>query len=337
MKLLVTGGMGFIGANFIRYVRSKQPAWAVVNVDKLTYAGNPENLADLEEGGNYRFFRGDIADYSFMEPIFQRGVDVVVNFAAESHVDRSIQDADPFVKSNIVGAQVLLELARRHAIKKFIQVSTDEVYGSLGAEGKFGEDAPLCPNSPYSASKAAADLLCRSFFKTYGVPVIVTRGANNFGPYQFPEKFMALIITNAVEEQAIPVYGDGLNVRDWIYVEDHCRALEAVLLKGQAGEIYNIGADNELSNLDLVRQILNELNKPDAVIKFVQDRPGHDRRYAVQSAKIKQLLRWRPVYSFREALKLTVNWYLAHPDWWKRVKSGSYRQYYQEWYGGLAK
>lgn len=335
MKLLVTGGAGFIGANFIKYMIAKHPVWRIINVDKLTYAGNPENLADLEERGNYSFFRGDIADYSFMEPLFQKGVDAIINFAAESHVDRSIQDAGPFVKTNIAGTQVLLELARRHGISKFIQVSTDEVYGSLGSEGKFSEDSPLCPNSPYSASKAAADLLCRSFFKTYNVPVIVTRCSNNFGPYQFPEKFIPLIITNAVENKTIPVYGDGLNVRDWIYVVDHCRALEAVISGGQAGEVYNIGADNELSNLELVQIILNELNKSNTLIKFVQDRPGHDLRYAINSEKIKHSLGWQPVYSFQDALTRTVSWYLTHPDWWKRIKSGAYRQYYKKWYGSL--
>lgn len=335
MKLLVTGGAGFIGSNFIRYILTRQPAWEIINVDKLTYAGNLENLSGVEKRSNYSFFRGDIADYYFMEPLFRKGIDVVINFAAESHVDRSIQDAGPFMKTNITGTHVLLELAHRHGISKFVQVSTDEVYGSLGAEGKFSEVSPLCPNSPYSASKAAADLLCRSYFKTYNLPAIVARCSNNFGPYQFPEKFIPLIITNTVENKTIPVYGDGLNVRDWIFVEDHCRALEMVVQKGQAGEVYNIGADNEFSNMELVKKILQVLNKPDTLIKFVQDRPGHDRRYAINSGKIKQSLGWEPIYSFDEALRRTISWYLENPDWWKRIKSGAYQEYYHKWYGRL--
>lgn len=333
MKLLVTGGAGFIGTNFIKHIITSQPTWEVINVDKLTYAGNLENLTDLEKQANYTFSRGDIANKSFMEPFFQQGVDVLINFAAESHVDRSIQDAEPFIKTNIVGTYVLLELARSYGIKKFIQVSTDEVYGSLGSKGKFSEESPLCPNSPYSASKASADLLCRSYYETYNLPVTVTRCSNNFGPYQFPEKFIPLIITNTFEGKTIPVYGDGLNVRDWIYVNDHCRALEAVILKGLGGEVYNIGGNNELSNLELVKRILHLLGKPETLIKFVKDRPGHDKRYAIDSTKITRELGWQPACSFDDALIFTINWYLKHPNWWKRIKAGVYQDYYKKWYG----
>lgn len=333
MKILVTGGAGFIGTNFIKHIVAEQPVWEVINVDKLTYAGNLENLMDLNEQAKYTFYRGDIADKSFMEPFFQRGIDVLINVAAESHVDRSIQDAEPFIKTNIAGTYVLLELARSYGIKKFIQVSTDEVYGSLESEGKFSEESPLCPNSPYSASKASADLICRSYYETYNLPVTVTRCSNNFGPYQFPEKFIPLIITNAVEGKAIPVYGDGLNVRDWIYVNDHCRALETVILKGLGGEVYNIGGNNELSNLELVKKILYLLGKPDTLIQFVKDRPGHDQRYAIDSAKMTRELGWQTAYSFEDALMVTVNWYLKQPDWWKRIKTGVYQDYYNKWYG----
>lgn len=334
MKLLVTGGAGFIGTNFIRYMVTKHPAWKIVNVDKLTYAGNLENLETLKEHSNYKFLKGDIAVYSFMEPLFQEGIDVVINFAAESHVDRSIQDAGPFISTNIAGTYVLLQLARQYGIQKQIQVSTDEVYGSLKDDGKFTEDSPLGPNNPYSASKASADLLCRAYYTTYNLPVIITRCSNNYGPYQFPEKLIPLVITNALEDKNIPVYGDGMNIRDWICVQDHCRALDTVIQDGRPGEIYNIGADNELSNLELVKQILNVLDKPERLIKFVQDRPGHDRRYAIGWTKIKDSLGWQPLYSFSEGLKQTIKWYIEHSDWWKRIKSGVYKDYYRKWYGG---
>ena len=335
MKLLVTGGAGFIGTNFIRRMITKHPAWQIINVDKLTYAGNPENLADLKGCGNYRFVRGDIADYRAMETFFQQGIDVVVNFAAESHVDRSIDDAGPFISTNIAGTFVLLQLARRHGVQKHVQVSTDEVYGSLPGEGRFGEDSPLRPNNPYAASKTAADLLCRSFYATYNLPVIITRCSNNYGPYQFPEKLIPLVITNALANESIPVYGDGLNIRDWIYVTDHCRALETVVRDGRPGEVYNIGADNELTNLALVQQVLELLNKPDKLIKFVPDRPGHDRRYAINSTKIRETLGWRPACTFRDGLERTVKWYMEHPGWWKRIRSGAYRDYYRKQYGKI--
>lgn len=332
MKILVTGGAGFIGTNFIKYIIEKQPAWEVINVDKLTYAGNLENLADLNDQAKYNFYRGDISDKKFMEPFFKQGLDAVINFAAESHVDRSIQDAEPFIKTNIMGTHVLLELAKSYGLNKFIQVSTDEVYGSLGAKGSFNEESPLSPNSPYSASKASADLLCRSYYTTYNLPVLITRCSNNFGPYQFPEKLIPLIITNAFEDKIIPIYGDGLNVRDWLYVTDHCRALEFVLLKGLSGEVYNIGGHNEHSNLSLAKKILNLLGKPQSLIKFVKDRPGHDRRYAINSTKITSELGWQPAYTFDEALAYTVSWYLKHQDWWKRITSGVYQEYYNQMY-----
>ncbi|MFA7466953.1 MAG: dTDP-glucose 4,6-dehydratase [Desulfotomaculaceae bacterium] len=335
MKLLVTGGAGFIGTNFIRHMITKHPNWKVINVDKLTYAGNLENLAGLKGCSNYRFVKGDIADNSVMEALFRKGIDVVVNFAAESHVDRSIQDAGPFINTNIAGTFVLLQLARQYGIQKHIQVSTDEVYGSLQGKNKFTEDSSLGPNNPYSASKASADLLCRSYYKTYNLPVIITRCSNNYGPYQFPEKLIPLVITNTLENESIPVYGDGLNVRDWIYVADHCRALEAVIQGGQPGEVYNIGANNELSNLELVKQILELLNKPEELIKFVSDRPGHDRRYAIGWTKIKDSLGWRPAYSFRDGLEQTIKWYIEHPGWWRRIRSGEYKDYYRKWYKGV--
>ncbi len=332
MKLLVTGGAGFIGTNFIRHMLNEHPNWKIINADKLTYAGNPENLADLNEYDNYSFIQGDIADYGSMEKLFQDGIDVVVNFAAESHVDRSIADAAPFINTNIAGTFVLLQLARRYGIQKHIQVSTDEVYGSLPGDGKFTEDSPLLPNNPYAASKTSADLLCRSFYTTYNLPVLITRCSNNYGPYQFPEKLIPLVITNALENKSVPVYGDGLNVRDWIYVADHCRALETVVQAGLPGEVYNIGSDNELTNLTLVKQILQFLNKPEKLITFVPDRPGHDRRYATDWTKIEVSLGWRPEYPFPDGLEHTIKWYIENPGWWKRIKSGEYMDYYRKKY-----
>jgi len=312
---------------------TEHPDWKILNVDKLSYAGNLENLDDLKECVNYRFVKGDIANYCFMETLFREGIDVVVNFAAESHVDRSIEDAEPFISTNIAGTFVLLQLARRYGIQKHIQVSTDEVYGSLQDEGKFVEDSPLRPNNPYSASKTSADLLCRSFYATYNLPVMITRCSNNYGPYQFPEKLIPLVITNALENENVPVYGDGLNIRDWIYVIDHCRALETVVQDGRPGEVYNIGSDNELTNLTLVKQVLEFLNKPEKLIKFVPDRPGHDRRYAINWTKIKDSLGWRPAYTFRDGLERTIKWYIDHPGWWKRIRSGEYKDYYRKRYG----
>jgi dTDP-glucose 4,6-dehydratase len=289
MKLLVTGGAGFIGANFIHFINGKHPEWQVINLDKLTYAGNLKNLEGIAIE-RYRFVKGDIACTEIVNELAGEGLDIIVNFAAESHVDRSIDDPTTFIENNIKGTQVLLETARRWGIGKFIQVSTDEVYGALGSTGMFSESSPLAPNSPYSASKASADLLCRAYSKTYGLPVIVTRCSNNFGPRQFPEKFIPLIITNALKDEQIPLYGDGLNVREWIYVIDHCSALEAVILGGKDGEVYNIGSGQELANYELAREILKQLGKPENLIKYVKDRPGHDRRYAIDSVKIQREL-----------------------------------------------
>ncbi|MEW6572230.1 MAG: dTDP-glucose 4,6-dehydratase [Bacillota bacterium] len=336
MNLLVTGGAGFIGANFVRYVLEHRPEWKVINLDKLTYAGNLENLREVEKDPRYRFVKGDISDPAAVEEVFSAGVDVVVSFAAESHVDRSILDSAPFIRANVDGTRVLLDAARRRGVERFIQVSTDEVYGSLEpADPPFTEGSPLAPNSPYAASKAAADLLCRAYHRTYGLPVMITRCSNNFGPYQFPEKLIPLAITNLLEDKPVPVYGDGQNVRDWLYVADHCRALELVILNGKPGEVYNIGGGGELANLELVRQILSLMGKNEDWIEFVPDRPGHDRRYAINAARIQRELGWRKEYDFGDALRRTVEWYIEHPGWWRRVKSGEYKEYYERWYGGL--
>jgi dTDP-glucose 4,6-dehydratase len=331
VKLLVTGGAGFIGSNFIRHALQRHPDWQVTNLDKLTYAGNLENLKDIENDARYRFVRGGIADRKLISQLLESEFDVVVNFAAESHVDRSILDASPFIETNIKGTQVLLEGARQYRVDKFVQVSTDEVYGSIES-GSFTEASPLSPNSPYAASKADADLLCRAYFKTYHLPVIITRCTNNFGPYQFPEKLIPLAITNAFEDKSIPIYGDGLNVRDWIYVDDHCRALEFVIQKGLPGEIYNIAANQEKTNLELIYSLLEIMGKPRELIKFVADRPGHDRRYALDASKIARDLGWQPSHSFEEALAATADWYLSHEFWWRQIKSGEYAKYYQRMY-----
>jgi len=335
VRLLVTGGLGFVGSNFVRRVLRLHPQWHVINFDKVTYAGNPENLKDLEDEARHTFVRGDIADPLKVDEVLRwAGVDAIVNFAAESHVDRSIMDASPFVEANIKGTQVLLDTARRHDIGRFLQVSTDEVYGSLGFDDPpFTESTPLAPNSPYSASKAAADLLVRSYFKTYGLPAVITRCSNNYGPYQFPEKLIPLMITNAMEDKPLPVYGDGLNVRDWIHVEDHCSAIEAVLTEGRPGEVYNVGADCEIRNIEIVKGVLTVLRKPDSLITYVKDRPGHDRRYAMDSTKLRQELGWTPQYDFWDVLPWIVGWYKQNEQWWRRVKSGEYRKYYEEMYG----
>ncbi len=333
MKILVTGGAGFIGSNFVRYMLEVHSACEVVNLDLLTYAGNLENLADLEGRENYRFVRGDIADSGLLDRLFAEGVDGVVNFAAESHVDRSIEDPGHFLTTNIVGTQALLEAARRFRVNRFLQISTDEVYGSLEGEGAFTEESPLAPNSPYSASKAAADLLCRAYWKTYDLPVVVTRCSNNYGPYQFPEKLIPLFITNALADEPLPVYGDGLYVRDWIYVRDHCSALDRVLHDGRAGEIYNIGADTERTNLEITQTILKKLDKDADLVRHVKDRPGHDRRYAINSSKIQRELGWRPATPFQDGMSYTIEWYIRHEPWWKKIKSGEYREYYERMYG----
>jgi len=332
-SILVTGGAGFIGSNFVRYMLQNYPGVKVINFDKLTYAGNLENLKDVENNPNYHFVRGDICYQELVEYVVQEfDIDVIVNFAAESHVDRSILGPEIFIRTNVLGTQVLLEVTKKFGIEKFIQISTDEVYGSLGSVGKFTEDMPLLPNSPYAASKASADLLCRAYFKTFDVPVIITRCSNNFGPYQFPEKLIPLMIINALNDKPLPVYGDGKNVRDWIYVLDHCRAIDFVIQKGKPGEIYNIGASNEWQNIDIVKLILKKLGKPESLIKFVKDRPGHDRRYAMDWTKIKNELGWEPVYTFEEAITETINWYIQNENWWRRIISGEYQKYYQVWY-----
>lgn len=331
-NILVTGGAGFIGSNFIRYILSNYD-YFIVNFDKLTYAGNLENLREVESYRNYVFVKGDICDSQKVEDTIKNySIDTIVNFAAESHVDRSILGAHEFVMTNVVGTQVLLDVARKTSINKFLQVSTDEVYGSLpenNKEIKFTETTPLSPNSPYSATKAAADLLCRAYFHTYNFPVLITRCSNNYGPYQFPEKLIPLMIAKAVDGEKLPVYGDGKNIRDWLYVEDHCSALCEVLHKGTYGEIYNIGGNNEMRNIDIVKLILNLLGKSEDQIQFVKDRPGHDRRYAIDSTKIQRELKWAPKYKFEDAIKLTVKWYLDNQEWWRKIMSGEYLKYYE--------
>jgi len=334
MKVLVTGGAGFIGSNFIRCLLKGGKDYEIINLDKLTYAGNLENLCDLVEVRNYEFVRGDICDGKLVDRLLEKGVEAVVNFAAESHVDRSLYEPDVFIQTNVLGVQVLLHAAMRHKVRKFLQISTDEVYGSLGPkDARFREDFPLAPNSPYSASKAAGDLLARSYFQTYGFPVVVTRCSNNYGAYQFPEKLIPLFVTNALENQPLPVYGDGLNVRDWIHVDDHCRALELVLEKGIPGEFYNVGGEGERTNLEITKAILRILGKPDSMIQYVTDRPGHDRRYAIDFSKIQKEIGWKPVCSLEDGLRQTVRWYIEHEDWWRRIKNGTYREFYDRHYG----
>ncbi|MDD5224001.1 MAG: dTDP-glucose 4,6-dehydratase [bacterium] len=336
MKILVTGGAGFIGSNFIRFLFRERPEIGVINLDRLTYAGNLENLEGWEElaGTNYRFVRGDIADPKILEEVWAANpIDAVINFAAESHVDRSIESAGDFIRTNVTGTLALLEAARKHGVKRFLQISTDEVYGSLGPTGKFVETSPLSPRSPYSASKAGADLLGLAFFETYQLPVLITRCSNNYGPYQFPEKLIPLMISNALEDKPLPVYGDGLQVRDWIHVEDHCRALLLVLEKGTPGEVYNVGGGNEWPNIEIVKLILGALGKPDSLIKYVADRPGHDRRYAIDFTRIERELGWRPRVDFAKGIKETIDWYVKNKSWWGRIKSGEYQKYYEKMYG----
>ena len=330
-KMLITGGAGFIGSNFVRYVLDKYEDYQIVNLDSLTYCGNLENLSGIEDNPNYTFCKGDITDKELVFGI-TADVDYIVNFAAESHVDRSIEDPEIFIKSNVLGTQVLLDAAREHGISKYLQVSTDEVYGSLGKTGYFMEDTPLAPNSPYSASKASADLMVRAYNKTFDLPVNITRCSNNYGPYQFPEKLIPLMISNALENKHLPVYGDGKNVRDWLHVYDHCSAIDLVLHKGAVGEIYNIGGNNEKKNIEIVKLILKNLNKPESLIKFVKDRLGHDRRYAIDSTKIQDELGWTPKYTFETGIAETIQWYLDNRQWWERIKSGEYMAYYERMY-----
>lgn len=332
-NILVTGGAGFIGSNFIRSLLARHANVSVINYDKLTYAGNLENLADVEDDPRYHFVKGDICDRALVtSTLEQYAVDTIVHFAAESHVDRSILGSAEFIQTNVVGTHVLLDAAREFGIQRFIHISTDEVYGSLGPTGRFTEETPLHPNSPYSASKAASDLLALAYQHTHGVPVIVTRCSNNYGPYQFPEKLIPLMIINVLNDKTLPVYGDGLHVRDWLHVDDHCAAIDVVLERGVVGEIYNIGGNNEWKNIDLVRLVLRLLNKPESLIRFVKDRPGHDRRYAIDAGKIQRELGWSPRRTFEEGLKETVQWYITHESWWRRVMTGQYMEYYKKQY-----
>jgi len=332
MKLLVTGGAGFIGSNFVLYMLSNYPAYQIINVDALTYAGNLENLREVEQNANYTFVKADIAGRSLLEPLFAQGIDAVINFAAESHVDRSILEPDIFVRTNVLGTQTLLELAKQYSINKFVQVSTDEVYGTLGETGLFTEETPLAPNSPYSASKAGADMLVRAYHETFGLNVNITRCSNNYGPYQFPEKLIPLMIQNALQDKPLPIYGDGLNVRDWLYVEDHCSAIDLVLHKGGSGEVYNVGGRNERNNLQVVRTILEELNKPESLFSYVKARLGHDRRYAIDADKLRDELGWEPKYNYESGIRETIRWYLDHSEWMEKVTSGSYQSYYDKQY-----
>lgn len=333
MKLLVTGGAGFIGSNFVIYMLQNHPDYYIVNVDALTYAGNLENLKSIKDNAQHTFVKADITDVEAMDSLFSQGIDVVVNFAAESHVDRSILDPGVFVKTNVLGTQVLLDAAKKYGVAKFVQVSTDEVYGTLGATGLFTEETPLTPNSPYSASKAGGDLLVRAYHETFGLPVNITRCSNNYGPFQFPEKLIPLMISRALADQALPIYGDGLNIRDWLYVEDHCSAIDLVIHKGVNGEVYNIGGNNERTNIHIVQTILQELGKPESLMSYVQDRPGHDRRYAIDPNKIMNELGWEPKHTFETGIKETIQWYLTNKEWWTRIQNGEYRSYTELQYG----
>jgi dTDP-glucose 4,6-dehydratase len=334
MNLLVTGGAGFIGSNFVRYMLEKYPNYKVVNYDLLTYAGNLENLKDVENHPNYTFVKGNINNREFVDYLVKtHEIDVIINFAAESHVDRSITDPDIFVKTNVLGTQALLDVAKANNIKKYVQISTDEVYGTLGETGYFTEETPLAPNSPYSASKASADLLVRAYHETYGLNVNITRCSNNYGPYHFPEKLIPLMVTNALEGKELPIYGDGRNIRDWLHVKDHSAAIDLVIHNGRPGEVYNIGGHNERTNNEIVHFIVEKLGVSKDLIKYVSDRPGHDRRYAIDSTKIMTELGWKPQYTFETGIVETIQWYIDNQEWWRNIKSGEYMKYYQKQYG----
>jgi len=334
MQILVTGGAGFIGSNFIHYLLRTYPDVQVVNFDLLTYAGNLENLRALEKDARYRFMKGDIAEPADLEPVFAANkFDIIAHFAAESHVDRSLHmGVEAFIRTNILGTQRLLDLCRAHKTPRFMHVSTDEVYGSLGRQGQFTENSPIQPNNPYAATKAAADFLVRAAVNSHKLDAVITRCSNNYGPYQFPEKLIPLMIANALEDKPLPVYGDGLQVRDWIFVEDHCRGVDRVMRQGKTGEVYNLGGLHDVPNLEVVQQILALLDKPASLIKHVPDRPGHDRRYAMSTDKARAELGWAPQYDFRAGLQRTVEWYLANRGWWERIRSGAYREYYDKIY-----
>lgn len=332
--LLVTGGCGFIGSNYVRLVLQSEPGTRVVNLDALTYAGNPANLKDVDRNPNYRLVVGDIADRAAVEKVFaEEKPDQVVHFAAESHVDRSILDSSPFIRTNVQGTQVMLDVSRASKVKRYVQVSTDEVYGTLGDTGFFTEETPLAPNSPYAASKAASDLLVRAYVHTHGFPAIITRCSNNYGPYQFPEKLIPLFISNLQADQGVPVYGDGLQVRDWIHVVDHCQGIHAALKNGKVGNVYNLGGKCEKTNMELTKTLLRLLGKPETLIRHVADRPGHDRRYAIDCSFAEKELGWRPTTRFEDGLQATVDWYRENRAWVEEIKSGAYRQYYQAQYG----
>ena len=333
LRLLVTGGCGFIGSNFIRRLLLDGSRHEVVNLDKLTYCGNPENLREVEDHPSYTFVHGDIAEQKTVDRVLSRGFDAIINFAAETHVDRSIHDAAPFLRSNILGVHALLEGARRTRVPRFIQISTDEVYGSAPQHVSFREDALLAPGSPYSASKCAADHLVHAYANTYGLPAIILRCTNNYGPYQFPEKFIPLAIANALEDKPIPVYGDGEQERDWLFVEDYCAAIVMVLEHGNAGEIYNVASGAQRTNLDALRSILRHLGKSESLIKFVQDRPGHDSRYCIDNQKIQKQLGWQPAIDFETGMRKTIEWYVNNSEWVEGVRSGGYRDYYDRHYG----
>lgn len=345
--ILVTGGAGFIGSNFVNIMVKKYPEYKIINIDDLTYAGNLENLSDIHNASNYTFIKADIRDKKAIDDIFKtQNIDMVVNFAAESHVDRSIEEPEIFLTTNIIGTQVLLDTAKKYwkinpndkycsEYKdgvKFLQVSTDEVYGALGSTGMFVEAMPLMPNSPYSASKASADMIVRAYHETFGMPVNITRCSNNYGPYQFPEKLIPLMINNCLNEKDLPVYGDGMQIRDWLHVSDHCSAIDTVLHKGKVGEVYNIGGNNEKANIEIVKLIINTLGKSENLIKYVKDRPGHDRRYAIDNTKITTELGWEPSYTFEEGIKETIQWYLDNTTWIKNILSGDYSNYYEKMY-----
>jgi len=333
-NILVTGGAGFIGSNFVNYILAKRDDYNIIILDKLTYAGNLENLIASESKKNYHFIKGDISNKELVNYLFTKfDIKYVINFAAESHVDRSILGSEVFFRSNVLGTNILLETARKFSVKKFLQVSTDEVYGSLDSDGIFTEDTPLHPNSPYAASKASADMMALAFHRTYGVPVVITRCSNNYGPYQFPEKLIPLMIINSLKGKKLPVYGDGMNVRDWVYVIDHNAAVETVFENGKSGEVYNVGASNEMPNIKIVKLILSELGKSEDMIEFVKDRLGHDRRYAIDSTKIEDELGWSPKFNFEEAMSQTIKWFLTNKAWWERIITGEYQNYYETQYG----
>jgi dTDP-glucose 4,6-dehydratase len=336
--ILVTGGFGFIGSNYIRHLlETTDGDTLITNLDHVTYAANPENLADIDTDPRYEFVHGDIADSRAVEKAWSKEVDIVVNFAAESHVDRSIESSEAFIRTNVLGTQVLLETARSRGVKLFLQVSTDEVYGSLPLDTQdvFLEDTPIAPNSPYAASKAGADLLVQSYFETHGFPTSITRCSNNYGPYQYPEKLIPLFVTNALDGHALPLYGQGINIRDWIHVTDHCRAIQAVIEHGTPGEVFNIGSRNERNNLDVARAILAATDADESLITYVTDRPGHDLRYAIDPAKLEQHTDWKPLIDFEEGLTQTVAWYRDNRTWWERVRSGAFREYYDRRYGAI--